>query len=91
MRDLDCAGKRLDLSRPLVMGILNTTPDSFSDGGAFSDTERAFARAVEMLEEGADLNPQDRRNLRTMVVDEPSVTSVAKRYSPGSSDCVKVV
>ena len=55
MRDLDCAGKRLDLSRPLVMGILNTTPDSFSDGGAFSDTERAFARAVEMLEEGADI------------------------------------
>ena len=38
-----------------VMGILNVTPDSFSDGGAFVDTEKAIHRAKEMLLEGADI------------------------------------
>lgn len=41
--------------RTLIMGVLNVTPDSFSDGGKYSDPDRAFARAVEMEEEGADL------------------------------------
>ncbi|MGQ9634609.1 MAG: dihydropteroate synthase [Bryobacteraceae bacterium] len=41
--------------RTLLMGILNVTPDSFSDGGKFLDPDRAFARAVEMEEEGADI------------------------------------
>lgn len=41
--------------RPLVMGILNVTPDSFSDGGDFFDPQRAIDRAVEMIEEGADI------------------------------------
>jgi len=41
--------------RTLIMGILNVTPDSFSDGGKFLDPDRAFARAVEMEEEGADI------------------------------------
>jgi dihydropteroate synthase len=41
--------------RPLVMGILNVTPDSFSDGGAYDDRGRAVARAWQMAEEGADL------------------------------------
>lgn len=41
--------------RTLLMGILNVTPDSFSDGGKFSDPDRAFARAVEIEEEGADI------------------------------------
>jgi len=46
----------LDLSRrPLIMGILNVTPDSFSDGGRWHDPERAVARALEMADEGADL------------------------------------
>jgi dihydropteroate synthase len=50
---LDCAGKPLDLSVPRVMGILNVTPDSFSDGGRFVDTAAAVARARAMVEEGA--------------------------------------
>lgn len=50
---LDCAGKPLDLSRTSVMGILNVTPDSFSDGGQFDTVERAVAHAVQMVEEGA--------------------------------------
>src|ERR1700731_4397368 len=37
------------------MGVLNLTPDSFSDGGKYSDPDRAFARAVELEEEGADI------------------------------------
>jgi len=45
----------LDLSRPRVMGILNTTPDSFSDGGDHLTPEAAIARAEVMVEDGADL------------------------------------
>lgn len=41
--------------RTLVMGILNVTPDSFSDGGKFLDPDRAFAHAIEMEEQGADI------------------------------------
>jgi dihydropteroate synthase len=41
--------------RPLVMGILNLTPDSFSDGGAWADPGRAVEGALRMLDEGADL------------------------------------
>ncbi|HUB77791.1 MAG TPA: dihydropteroate synthase [Bryobacteraceae bacterium] len=41
--------------RTLLMGVLNATPDSFSDGGKFSDPDRAFARAMELEEEGADI------------------------------------
>jgi len=43
------------VSRPLVMGVLNVTPDSFSDGGCFFDEEKAIARGVEMVSEGADV------------------------------------
>jgi dihydropteroate synthase len=45
----------LPLDRPVVMGILNVTPDSFSDGGRFFDPADAIARARRMAEEGADL------------------------------------
>src|SRR6266478_4772407 len=41
--------------RTLIMGVLNVTPDSFSDGGKYLDPDRAFARAVELEEEGADV------------------------------------
>jgi dihydropteroate synthase len=40
---------------PLMMGILNVTPDSFSDGGCYSDTAAAVQHAIEMIDEGADL------------------------------------
>ena len=43
------------LGRCLVMGILNVTPDSFSDGGRFADPESAVRRAAAMLEDGADI------------------------------------
>ncbi len=41
--------------RTVLMGVLNVTPDSFSDGGKYSDPDRAFARAVELEEHGADI------------------------------------
>jgi dihydropteroate synthase len=41
--------------RTLIVGILNVTPDSFSDGGKYADPDRAFARAIELEEEGADI------------------------------------
>lgn len=46
---------RLPNDRPALMGILNVTPDSFSDGGLHLDKDRAVARAIEMMDEGADL------------------------------------
>jgi dihydropteroate synthase len=52
---LDCAGKVLDLSRPAVMGVLNVTPDSFSDGGRYFQLTDALHRAEAMVEEGAAL------------------------------------
>lgn len=50
---IDCAGKTLDLSRPAVMGVLNVTPDSFSDGGLYSNPADALRRAEAMTAEGA--------------------------------------
>lgn len=52
---LRCGRHLLALARPLVMGILNVTPDSFSDGGAFFDRERALDHARRMVADGADL------------------------------------
>ncbi|MEO3691489.1 dihydropteroate synthase [Roseateles paludis] len=46
---------RLDLSRPRVMGIVNVTPDSFSDGGQFAAAREAIAHAERLVAEGADL------------------------------------
>lgn len=52
---LDCAGKWLDLTQPVVMGVINVTPDSFSDGGRFLRLEDALQRAEAMVAEGAAL------------------------------------
>lgn len=52
---LQCGRHTLDLSRPLVMGILNCTPDSFSDGGIFLARDAALAHARAMADEGADI------------------------------------
>jgi len=53
---IDCRGKVLDLgSRTHVMGILNVTPDSFSDGGRYADAEPALAHARDMAAAGADI------------------------------------
>ncbi|MBI2430387.1 MAG: dihydropteroate synthase, partial [Ignavibacteriales bacterium] len=49
-------GKQFDFSkRTYIMGILNVTPDSFSDGGKFLNVNDAVTRAMQMIEEGADI------------------------------------
>lgn len=52
---LVCGNKTLDLSHPQVMGILNVTPDSFSDGGRFTDLNAALKQAESMLADGASI------------------------------------
>jgi len=54
-RALVCGRYRLSLDRPLVMGVLNITPDSFADGGVFLDLNDATDRVRQMLVEGADI------------------------------------
>ncbi|MDH0682652.1 dihydropteroate synthase [Achromobacter animicus] len=50
-----CGRFEFDLERPLVMGIVNVTPDSFSDGGQHDDTDSAVAHARQLIEEGAQI------------------------------------
>lgn len=51
---LDCAGRLLKLDRPCVVGIINVTPDSFSDGGEHASVKAAVAHGLRLVEEGAD-------------------------------------
>jgi len=46
---------RIDLARPQVMGIVNLTPDSFSDGGAWTDVQAAVAHCEQLVRDGADI------------------------------------
>ena len=50
-----CGRFELELERPLVMGIVNVTPDSFSDGGRYTDLDRAVAHARQMIQDGAHI------------------------------------
>lgn len=52
---LNCNGTRLELNETKIMGILNVTPDSFSDGNLYFDSSKAVKRALEMIAEGADI------------------------------------
>jgi len=52
---IDCGGRKLVLDRPRIMGVLNVTPDSFSDGGLFMSPARAREQALRMVQEGADI------------------------------------
>jgi len=53
--DLICANRTLTLDRPVIMGILNVTPDSFSDGGRFANFDNALRQAESMVAEGAHI------------------------------------
>ncbi|HXR63762.1 MAG TPA: dihydropteroate synthase [Rudaea sp.] len=52
---LNCGGRALRLDRPRIAGVINVTPDSFSDGGSFLDAGDAIAHGLKLAEEGADL------------------------------------
>lgn len=51
---INCNGKLIDLSTPKIMGILNLTPDSFSDGGKFNNEKSALLQAEKLIKDGAD-------------------------------------
>ena len=97
---LTCGDKTLDLDRPCVMGVLNVTPDSFSDGGRFHDIGQALAHAHRMIDEGAaiiDIGGESTRPGSNPVdIDEelrrvlPLVRSLAHKVSvPISVDTTK--
>lgn len=51
---INCSGRLVDLNTPKIMGILNLTPDSFSDGGKFNNEKSALLQVDKMLKDGAD-------------------------------------
>ncbi|MBE7459297.1 MAG: dihydropteroate synthase [Zoogloeaceae bacterium] len=96
---LACGKIRLSLERPLVMGIVNVTPDSFSDGGRHCDTARAAAHARQLVEAGADIldigGESSRPGAQSVSVEEelrrvlPVVEALAGEGIPLSVDTVK--
>lgn len=53
--EFECGKFQLDLTRPNVMGIVNVTPDSFSDGGKYASVDMAVEHALQLIAEGADI------------------------------------
>ncbi len=99
--DIHWGNRHLHLGeRTLVMGILNVTPDSFSDGGSYFTTEQAVAHAEKLIEDGADILDVGGESTRPFsdTVSEteeirrvaPVIEAIAKRYSiPISIDTMK--
>ena len=98
--NLVCRNYVLDLDKPLVMGVLNVTPDSFSDGGLFLDVAAAVRHAEQMINDGADIidvgGESTRPGAVSVSVDEelrrvvPVVTELVKRLRvPISIDTMK--
>ncbi|MDY6467385.1 dihydropteroate synthase [Acinetobacter faecalis] len=76
---LQCGNLSLDLSKPHVMGILNVTPDSFSDGGLHNGKDEAVARALQMIAEGAtviDVGGESTRPGASVVAVEEEIARV---------------
>ena len=78
---LDCNGRALRLDRPRVMGIVNVTPDSFSDGGAHDNLDAAVAHGLRLAEEGADVLDIGGESTRPGA-DEVSVEEELRRVIP---------
>ena len=68
---IDCAGRLLKLDRPRVMGIVNVTPDSFSDGGEHASVDDAVAHGLRLAEEGADVLDVGGESTRPGAADVP--------------------
>ena len=90
---INCNGQLIDLSKPKLMGILNLTPDSFSDGGKFNSEKNALKQAENLLENGAtfiDIGAQSTRpNAEYLNADEEirrigNVISLIKKEFPES-------
>lgn len=55
LKTINCSNYHLNFNKTIIMGILNITPDSFSDGGLFIEVDKAVTHAKQMVEEGADI------------------------------------
>lgn len=77
-RSWRCGRFELPLERPLVMGVLNVTPDSFSDGGEFADPLAALAHARRMAEEGADIIDVGGESTRPGAAEVPAAEEAAR-------------
>jgi dihydropteroate synthase len=75
---LDCNGRALPLDRPRVMGIVNVTPDSFSDGGEHAGVESAVAHGLRLAEEGADILDIGGESTRPGAADVPIEDELAR-------------
>ena len=75
---LDCSGRRLVLDRARVMGIVNVTPDSFSDGGDHFDADAAVAHGRRLVDEGADLLDVGGESTRPGAADVPLDDELAR-------------
>ncbi len=76
------AGRVIVIDRPIVIGVLNVTPDSFSDGGRFSSVDAAVARAEEMVREGADVIDIGGESTRPQGAEPVDVTEELRRVLP---------
>ncbi len=75
---LDCNGRPLALDRSRVVGILNVTPDSFSDGGLYADLDAAVAHGLAMVEQGADMLDVGGESTRPGAADVPVEEELAR-------------
>lgn len=81
---INCNGRLVDLSSPKLMGILNITPDSFSDGGKFNNEKSALQHAEKLLNEGAsiiDIGAQSTRPNATFLSSEEEIARIGKIIS----------
>lgn len=81
---LNCRGKLIDLSQPKIMGILNLTPDSFSDGGRFNDEKSALLQVEKMWKDGAeiiDIGAQSTRPNAELQSAENEISRIGKLIS----------
>src|SRR5689334_13086572 len=85
-----CGSFQLSLARPLIMGVVNVTPDSFSDGGAFNNTDAAVAHARRLIDEGADIidigGESTRPGAAPVALDEERrrILPIIEHLAPGS-------
>ena len=85
-----CRQRSINLTRPIVMGILNVTPDSFSDGGRFANADAALERAREMVAEGAaiiDVGGQSTRPGALAVEEEVEIGRVLPVIEAIAASC----
>lgn len=87
-KTLNCRGRLVVIERPLIMGILNLTPDSFFDGGKYNEIDAAVKRAEQMLEDGADILDLGAYSSRPGAEDISEVEEI-QRMIPSLEEIVK--